>query len=258
MTKKKFWFWLGLAIATCFLIVFSEFQPGKAQEPELTLPPLQVHPLPPSLAQWQDEENQGDYFAQVKPSPAGYLVWWEFPLKVYLERLPNPQDRSASSLRFQKWTEAVLQAIQEWNIYLPLVEVPQPELADIIIQRVEPPLDSRRNPETGNLEVSRARAAQTRYDFYLRRDRRNQVPILSQRMTIQISPRRSPASILATSRHELGHALGIWGHSNLESDALYVSQVANPPPISVRDINTLKKIYQQPTRLGWALAKSQN
>jgi predicted Zn-dependent protease len=31
----------------------------------------------------------------------------------------------------------------------------------------------------------------------------------------------------------------------------YFSQVRNPPPISPRDVNTLKRIYQQPTSLGW-------
>ncbi|XTZ12993.1 MAG: peptidase, partial [cyanobacterium endosymbiont of Rhopalodia inflata] len=38
-----------------------------------------------------------------------------------------------------------------------------------------------------------------------------------------------------------------------ETDALYFSQVRSLSPISVRDVNTLKKIYQQPTRLGWKL-----
>ncbi|MDY6806095.1 MAG: peptidase, partial [Cyanobacteriota bacterium] len=42
-----------------------------------------------------------------------------------------------------------------------------------------------------------------------------------------------------------------WGHSEEERDVMYYSQVGSPPPISARDINTLKRIYQQPTRLGW-------
>ncbi len=48
----------------------------------------------------------------------------------------------------------------------------------------------------------------------------------------------------------LGHALGIWGHSQLETDALYFSQVRKPAFISVRDVNTLKKVYEQSTALG--------
>ena len=51
----------------------------------------------------------------------------------------------------------------------------------------------------------------------------------------------------------LGHALGIWGHSSDSRDALYGAAVANPPAISPRDRNTLVKIYEQPTRLGWPL-----
>jgi predicted Zn-dependent protease len=58
----------------------------------------------------------------------------------------------------------------------------------------------------------------------------------------------------AAARHEFGHALGIWGHSLEETDVMYYSQVGEPPSISARDINTLKRIYQQPTRLGWEFA----
>ena len=36
-----------------------------------------------------------------------------------------------------------------------------------------------------------------------------------------------------------------------ETDVLYFSQVRNPPAISARDVNTLKRVYEQPTRLGW-------
>jgi predicted Zn-dependent protease len=43
----------------------------------------------------------------------------------------------------------------------------------------------------------------------------------------------------------------MWGHSQLQADALYFSQVRHPPLISVRDVNTLKKVYEQSTSLGW-------
>ncbi len=241
---------LGLAIATSFLILQTAWQGVGAPIPESSLPALQVHSLPPSLAQWQDTQNLGDYFEQVKPTSMGYLVWSQFPLKVYFDRPSNLEDTSASNRRFQAWVKAVAQAIGEWQAYLPLVTIEKAEKADIIILRSPPPLGATLNPETGKLNIPRARSAQTRYEFYLRE---GNLPLLYHRLTLLISPTLSESAILSATRHEIGHALGIWGHSPVETDALYFSQVRNPPPISARDINTLKKVYQQPTRLGWAL-----
>jgi hypothetical protein len=34
---------------------------------------------------------------------------------------------------------------------------------------------------------------------------------------------------------------------------MYFAQVRTPPVISARDINTLKRVYQQPTQLGWPI-----
>ncbi|NEO61497.1 MAG: peptidase, partial [Moorea sp. SIO4G2] len=137
--------------------------------------------------------------------------------------------------------------------------VDQQELADISILRSRPPLKVSLNRETGTFDWSRARSAVTRYEFYLGQSIRAPEQIvdnlLLHKFTILLSPEQSIDYTLATARHELGHALGIWGHSPLKTDALYFSQVRNPPRISARDINTLKRIYEQPTRLGWPLLK---
>jgi predicted Zn-dependent protease len=247
-----FLFLLAIAIATCLPIVLLQFQRVDAEESAPTLPPLQVHPLPPSLAQWHNSSNVGDYLARIRSTKAGALVWSEFPIKVYLDRPKNPQETSASDRRFIQWVEAVEDAIQEWTVYLPMVEIPQPELADIVIKREKPPLGVQIDPKTGRVERFRARTAQTRYEFYIRE---GNSPILLHRMTVAIDPGLSEQSIRSATRHELGHALGIWGHSQAQTDAMYFSQVRTSPAISPRDINTLKKVYQQPTRLGWELPK---
>jgi hypothetical protein len=39
---------------------------------------------------------------------------------------------------------------------------------------------------------------------------------------------------------------------------MYFAQTRDIPPISSRDINTLKKVYQQPTQLGWQMDKLLN
>lgn len=196
------------------------------------------HPLPPTLAQWQDLKNSGDYFSSVKPTQVGYLVWSNFPIKVYI-------DAGSSSKQAQAWSNSVFQAVQEWNVYLPLVVVKQSEIADITIKRSHPPLQA--SPDG---KLPRARSAETRYQLYISKATPG---ILLHRCTILLSPSQTNNYLQAAARHEIGHALGIWAHSPVKTDALYFAQVSNPPLISPRDINTLKRVYQQPTRLGWSV-----
>ncbi|MDJ0689518.1 MAG: peptidase [Xenococcaceae cyanobacterium MO_188.B32] len=240
-----------IAIATIILVIILNHNVLKAEQKlnnldSSLLPLAKVHPLPTSLAHWDNKNNQEDYFTQIKPTPLGYLIWSQFPVKIYLAKPTESPDNSASNLRQQQWLEAVKKAIAEWNIYLPLQEIENPELADIIITRSTPERKVKYNPATRLYDIPRAITAQTSYQFYWQDHK-----ILSHRMTIKVSPNLSQQAILAATRHELGHALGIWGHSPHQNDALYFSQVRDFPPISARDINTLKKIYQQPTRLGW-------
>jgi predicted Zn-dependent protease len=237
-----------------FLVILALSQQVDAQSnladlsPSL-LPTPQIHPLPATLVGWNAADNS-DYFAAIKPTSVGYLVWSQFPVKVYVEQATEVE-LSPSLRRFQDWVKAVMTAVEAWNEYLPLQVVNQREMADIVIMRSRPPLQASVNRETGQFNIPRARAAETRYEFYLRQNTSNSV--LSQRFTIQLSPDQTVDYTLATARHELGHALGIWGHSPVETDTMYFSQVRNPPSISARDINTIKRIYEQPTRLGWSV-----
>lgn len=248
---------LALAIGTGLLVIFTNFQNNatlaqngvltqtpknpsefiKIPSPSLTSP--KPHPLPPTLVQWKDSTNSGDYFSEVKLTEVGYLLWSQFPIRVYVE---TPKQISAEQA--QTWVNTVLQAVQEWNVYLPLEVVKQPEVANITIVRKAPPLQ-----KSPNSNIPRARSAQTTYELYTNNK------VLSHRFSILLSPTQTGNYLTAAARHEFGHALGIWGHSPLESDALYFSQVRNPPPISARDVNTLKRVYEQPTSLGWSLGE---
>ncbi len=237
---------LTLFIGTGLLIVFTNFQsiavitntPEHNPDLKKSLPSPKPHPLPPKLVHWQDSTNSGDYFSQVATTKVGYLVWSQFPIRVYVE---TPE--AVGSKQIQAWVNSVLQAVQEWNVYLPLIIVEQPDVANITIVRKAPPLQI-----SPGSKIPRARSAQTTYELYI-----NSNQILSHRFTILLSPSQTGAYLQAAARHELGHALGIWGHSPLQTDALYFSQVRNSPPISSRDVNTLKRVYQQPTSLGWSL-----
>lgn len=204
------------------------------------LPTPQVHPLPVSLAQ-QGDRSQGDYFDQIQKTQPEYLVWSQFPIQVYVEPVVDGENRAKA------WEKAVQGAIQEWNAFLPLRVVSEADQADIRVLRSSIPLRS-----SQNARAVRARSAETRYELYTKRIP-NSPAILAQRCVVVVRPNQAIEYVLASARHELGHALGLWGHSPLQTDVMYFSQVRNPPLISQRDINTLRRVYEQPTRSGWVI-----
>ncbi len=212
-------------------------------------PELQHYPLPDRLvADPSPQPNAnptgvqptvdqcGDYFDQLIPLPVGGLIWTRFPVKVRLDVSATQAPRQAA------WLLAVRQAIADWNVYLPIVEVTDPQPVDITIRRASVPIV--RDAE-GRLQ--RIRFAETQYEFYAQDDR------LQHRITITLSPNQADASMLAGARHELGHGLGLWGHSDRPTDVMYFSQVQQPPAISPRDVNTLRLVYGAATRLGGKL-----
>ncbi|MGL5081020.1 MAG: peptidase [Microcoleaceae cyanobacterium] len=231
-SRWRFVFFGVMALVFALGIQFSQVL---AQEQQ-SLP--RIHPLPPELAKWPDQTPDDgapdrDYFDQIEPIALGYLVWSGFPIKIYVE----PVIPSTSS---QNWSAEVRSAILDWGSYLPLEIVDRPDSAKIQIFRRRPPLE----PE--NL---RASSAETRYQIFTEGE--DGVQRLAHRFVIWLSPSQTGKYVAAAARHEFGHALGIWGHSPVKTDVMYFSQVGEPPPISPRDVNTLKRIYQQPTRLGW-------
>ena len=230
---------LTLAISTGLLVVLTNFQVNAGvREQERNSQFIQKnYPLPPTLAQWQDKTNSGDYFDQIKSTKVGYLIWSRFPVKVKIETPTDLNEKQS-----QIWVNSVSQAVQEWSIYLPLQIVEKSAIADITISRKAPPLQ--REP---NGKILRSRSALTTFDLYTEKN------ILSHRFTILLSPSQTGDYVLSAARHELGHALGVWGHSLLETDTMYFSQVRKPPLISVRDVNTLKRVYEQSTNLGWSV-----
>ena len=98
------------AIAICLMLAISHQAVYSQSQDTSNLPPLQVHALPQSLATWETN-NQGDYFNEIESTPLGYLVWSQFPLKVYVDSVPP--ENTAANHRFQQWTTTARKAIAE-------------------------------------------------------------------------------------------------------------------------------------------------
>lgn len=195
------------------------------------------HELPQTLAQWDESKTPGDYFDQVRSVAVGALVWTHWPIRVYIEPLS-----AGLLMKPEVWQNAIAQSVKDWQPYLSIGFVNNISEADIQISAKSPYQKS----------GARVRSAETRYELYV-----GEQQTLSHRVTINIRPTQTPQYLTSAARHEIGHALGLWGHSRNPADVMYFAQVRKPPGISAQDINTLKRVYQQPTKLGWPVVKAQ-
>jgi predicted Zn-dependent protease len=211
----------------------------------MNLPEAKAQSIPlqlvQAIAQLPTPKTASDYFDQIQKVKVGYLLWTEFPVRVAIDPAGDT-----------RWQTAVRLGVEAWQPYFP-IEILSPtdrRSANISIQAtrfkiVRPP---------GSKELPRIRAAETRYEILPIDPQDSQAKLqhhtLQHQMTIALPPGQADGVMESAARHEMGHALGIWGHSIEAEDVMYFAQVKTPPPISARDLRTLKRIYEQPTRIG--------
>ena len=178
-------------------------------------------PLKPAVA--------GDYRHALKPTPAGWprrqhwCVWVE-PIT----------DRGPTGIWQERWHRAVLAALATWQRQLPITLVDDPNQAQVLVQRRRPP-------------IQHNRASHGRALLQLMEVRRGGPSQLEPRVEVLISPGQGPTGIQATALHVLGHAFGLWGHSDQAGDAMAAQPETKPVlELSRRDRATLQWLQGQP------------
>jgi predicted Zn-dependent protease len=191
------------------------------------LEPEQAPAPPPAAA------NPGDYRDRLKPTPLGWprrhhwCVWVE-----------PPQGSGAERVWQRLWLTAVQAALVEWQRHLPITLVEDPGRAQVRLHRLRPPLLG---------EGLTRRASHGRALLQLVEVERQGELGREPRVEVLISPGQRPEAMQATALHELGHAFGLWGHSDRSGDAM--AAVPGPAPVLVlseRDLATLRWLQAQP------------
>jgi Asp-tRNA(Asn)/Glu-tRNA(Gln) amidotransferase A subunit family amidase len=225
---------LGLVVALAVDLAPARAQPGRPSccEPGIVVevleaprPATQSPPAPPPA----DAAAERDYRQQLTPTRYGWprrdhwCVWVE------------PLAAADSSSRWeQAWLAAVESALASWAQQVPLRRVSEPDQAQVRILRRRPPLRAGR--------ASHGRA-ELRLVVVQRGDRR----ALEPQVQVLISPGQRASAMQATALHELGHAFGLWGHSDRVDDAMAAVPGAMPiVELSARDRATFLWLQQQP------------
>ena len=206
--------------------------------------PDQVRPLVlPAEAQAAEAAapapDGSDFRHLLRPTPAGWPIvdhWC-----VWIEP-GNAEPGSAEAQRQAAWTRAIEAALQQWSGLLRISRVSHPEQAQVRLWRRRPPLQ--------RLADGRQRASHGRAVLSLVTVQRQQQWWAEPRIDVLLDPGRAPLPLQATALHELGHAFGLWAHSDHPGDAMAASPGARPVlQLSSRDRATLLWLLRQPNRM---------
>jgi hypothetical protein len=179
-----------------------------------------------------------DRLSSTEAGPPRMPLWCVWVQPMTTEPPPTPWE--------QRWHRAVEASLARWRQQLPIERVANPEAAQVRLHRQRPPLRLERD--------GRRRASHGRALLQLQEVERQGVWRLEPLVEVLISPDQREAAIQATALHELGHAFGLWGHSDQPGDAMAAVPGSMPVlELSPRDLASLRWLYGQPSRFGQPL-----
>lgn len=149
-------------------------------------------PLPDSLRPSRYLPKAGDYY--LESAESSRLLWTQFPVKVYADSPP------------ERWQGALQDALAAWNDVIPLRRVPARHEANIAVNWAA-------------LEGGRAGTEENIIQFRSEGDQVLQ-HLGTASIVLDNSHHWSGAEMHLILLHELGHALGINGHSNGSKDVM--------------------------------------
>ena len=247
-----------LKLASAALAQTAAIQPQGSANPErqaLEQQPLEqacpravaIEPLPPppggsALLPPPAPDPQGqDYRHRLRPTAYGWPVRQHWCLWIEPVQQQGPAGRWE-----QAWLEALEQALASWSALMPITRVQEPERAQLLILRRRPPLRGGRASH-GRAELSLVRVRRGGTAAGGTNPHAVQGWQLEPRVQLSLSPGQRPMAMQATALHELGHAFGLWGHSDAAGDAMAAVPGAVPVlQLSRRDRATLGWLLQQP------------
>ncbi len=194
---------------------------------------------PTPLPQAAEPGRSADYRYRLSPTPLGW------PIRAHWCVWVEPASGEGPGARWdQAWLRAVEAALASWAELVPITRVASPDQAQVRILRRRPPLRGGRashgRAELALVVVQRGQPA-------AQQPTTQAAAQLEPQVQVSLSPGQRPEALQATALHELGHAFGLWGHSDDRRDAM--AAVPGPVPVlqlSPRDRATFQWLQQQP------------
>ena len=214
-------------------------------------PALAISPLePPAELAGRGQQLPAERYAQpAQPPGADYRQriatspWGPPILPSWCVWIEPPADSPGAAAEAERWSGAVEAALASWVELVRLQRVDDPQRAQIMLLRRRPP---RREQANGRLRASNGRS-----QLSLVLVRRRQQQLLEPRVIVWLNPGQRQQVIQAAALHELGHAFGLWGHSDQSGDAMAASP-AGPPVLRLtsRDVATWRWLQSLPGQFG--------